>query len=158
VVSLIDLMPTLLGMAGIDEPEVLAECQGRDLMGAIRTGQFPEFAVSEVRRPNQTIWQRTVPGFMPEFRMRFDRALRSCRTNSHKYIWSSDGRHELFDLETDPGEERNLTDDQPELAAQMQGQLDTWLASFRHAETAEPTAAVDDQEVLRRLRDLGYIA
>jgi hypothetical protein len=42
--------------------------------------------------------------------------------------WSRDGRVQLFDLASDPGEVHDLSDDQPERAAQLLGELRAWSA------------------------------
>lgn len=159
MVRLIDLLPTLLSMAAIDEPEAAEEFQGQDLVAAVSSGRFADFAIGELYRPTTGLFEAKVPDFMPEFRQRYDRVLRSYRTQNHKFIWSSNGRHELYDLKVDPAEECNLVASRPELVSEFQEKLDSWLASFQSSETE--TAAVEqeqrDEVVLKRLRDLGYV-
>ncbi|MFQ5414856.1 MAG: sulfatase [Phycisphaerae bacterium] len=160
MVQLIDLPPTLLALAGIDAPDAHAEFQGRDLITAVRSGVFAPSAVSELYRPTTGLFEAKVPDFMPEFRRKYDRILRAYRTESHKYIWSSNGQHELYNLVSDPREEDNLIQSDFATALDMQERLDEWLASFTHATTAEATDHDDGDGnacVTARLRDLGYI-
>ncbi len=159
MVQLIDLLPTLLAMASIDEPAAEAAFQGGDLLRAIGTGQFPEYAVSELYRPASRLVEEKVPEFMPEWRAKYDRVLRSYRTPTHKLIWSSNGRHELYDLGNDPGEEHDLITSERDLAAELQTKLDAWLESFPHCQFNEhsPAPEFDDARLAARLRELGYL-
>lgn len=159
MVQLIDLVPTLLKLAGCENESTLKQLQGRDLVEQVQSKQFASCAVSELYRPATGLWENKVPDFMPEFRKRFDRVLRSVRTNTHKFIWSSNGKHELYDLLHDPDEGRNVVETEPALALQLRGELDLWLESFRHyGQVAEPEPVVeDDERVVERLRDLGYV-
>jgi len=159
MVQLIDLFPTILRLAGIEEPLIEAECQGHDLLESISSGQFSPFAVSELYRPAPGQYERGAPEFMDTFRHKYDRVLRSYRTLTHKFIWSSNGRHELYDLVNDPGENNNLIELELDLASQMQHQLDEWLDSFEHADVvlSQSDDQVQDQAVIQRLKDLGYI-
>lgn len=163
LVQLIDVMPTLMNAAGIREPETIAEMHGKDLLAQVDSGRFHSAVVSELYRPLTGIWERKVPQFMDEFRRRYDRVLRSLRTPSHKYIWSSNGRHELYDLVADPGENTNIVELEPTLALQMSGELSLWMDSVppgrseAAAMSATGDAAEDDERVVQRLRDLGYV-
>jgi histone deacetylase complex regulatory component SIN3 len=78
------------------------------------------------------------------------------RTEDHKYIWASDGRHELYDLRADSAEVHNLIADRPDLAADFAQRLADWQGSF---EPADPTrqAPEFDEAVKDRLRALGYL-
>ncbi len=49
----------------------------------------------------------------------FDRQLSTVEQNGVKYIWSSDGRHEMYDIRKDPGEMRNIVEDRPEEASAL---------------------------------------
>lgn len=165
MVQLIDLMPTLMTLAGLDEPATRAEFQGRCLIDAVRRNEFAPFAVSELYPPGEqtrAMWRRKVPGFVDEYLRRYDRLLRSVRTNAHKLVWASNGQHELYDLRADPGETTNLIERFPALAAELHAQLDGWLASFPHADGAPahrepPGEAETDDATMARLRDLGYV-
>lgn len=159
MVQLIDLCPTILHLAGIDAPQIETEFQGRDLLESITTQDFSPFAVSELYRPTPELFEKGAPEFMDEFRDKYDRILRSYRTMTHKFIWSSNGHHELYDLASDPMESHNLVELEPDLASQMHQELDQWLGSFEHANvtSSESGDQLEDQAVIQRLRDLGYV-
>lgn len=160
MVQSIDLYPTLMRLAEIDDDQVSRELQGTDLIAQTEKNQFAAKAISELYRPATGLWERKVPHFMPAFRKRFDRVLRAVRTNSHKFIWSSNGEHELYDLQRDPGETHNIARTEPTLAVQLHGELDLWLESFAHAHPQVSSTSSDaesDERVMERLRDLGYV-
>jgi arylsulfatase A-like enzyme len=82
------------------------------------------------------------------------------RTESFKYIWDSKrpDQPELYDLRTDPGEKQNIRDHFPQEVGRLQASVD---AHRLRVAATEPAIAVPklelDQEVARRLRDLGYL-
>jgi hypothetical protein len=103
-----------------------------------------------------------MPDYAPEFRSKHDRVLRSIRTATHKLIWSSNGRHELYDLTADPGERHNIIALRPDIASQLGEKLEAWLQSIngfgsKDAESPGPEGRTEDPELLQRLVDLGYL-
>jgi len=86
VVSLEDLMPTLLDMAGVEIPDSV---QGRSLWPVLRGEAGPERAPLHIEH---------APAY-------------HCLTDGHdKYVWfAADGREQLFDLGADPHELRDLS-------------------------------------------------
>ncbi len=86
---------------------------------------------------------------------RFERVRRAIYVGSYKYIESSDGQHELYDLATDPMEQLNLIESQPERASKMS-------AILRAKGTIDSNASANaedievDEEVLDDLKALGY--
>ena len=147
-VQSLDLFPTLLEAAGLDP----GTGPGVSLCAA--TDPRPVL-VSEYLEPDLTRFAR-----FRDFDPRpYDRELRALQHDRHKYIWSSDGREELYDLAGDPDERTNL-------AAADQGRLRAFRALHQAwlAETAGAAAAGDrrrvevdlDREVATSLRALGY--
>jgi arylsulfatase len=52
----------------------------------------------------------------------------SIRTGQYKLIVSEGHAPELYDLAADPGEERNLASQRPEVAAELENELQSWVA------------------------------
>ncbi|RLE99140.1 MAG: hypothetical protein DRJ57_02760 [Thermoprotei archaeon] len=48
----------------------------------------------------------------------------------YKYIWYSNGIDELYDLDEDPGETRNLAMERPDLVREMRSKLEQVLLSI----------------------------
>ncbi|MBU0493875.1 MAG: sulfatase-like hydrolase/transferase [Chloroflexi bacterium] len=118
LVQLTDVMPTILALAGVETP---AAMQGRSLLPLIRGEQDPlayNVAFAEYWRDELLIQKRGAV---------FDRRLRSLRVGDWKYIWSSAGAGELYNLRQDPGEMHNLALSEPAQTAAMRERLDRWV-------------------------------
>jgi choline-sulfatase len=76
--------------------------------------------------------------------------LRAWRDGRYKYVRAP--RAELYDLQDDPGESRNLAAARPDLAARMRDGLESALAASGEAESRRGP----DPEAAERLRALGY--
>ena len=82
------------------------------------------------------------------------------RTESMKYIWSSDGHHELYDLSADPYETMNLVSAMPALAQDLRSRLESrWesLPTYAPKQYDPQTVRPMDERVLNQLRSLGYV-
>jgi arylsulfatase A-like enzyme len=154
LVSLVDLAPTLLDEADI-EPTDKTSFQGRSFRPNAdsdpRSAVFAEYCAPQ---PPMEALERRV-GEISEAVERFDRSLRTVRTDTHKFVRGSDGSTEAFDLTADPGEQRPIGDGQAEHVATLESTLEAWLGSF---ETADVSGDVSMQDETRdRLEDLGYL-
>jgi arylsulfatase A-like enzyme len=134
-VELGDLFPTLLELGGTAPAE--GTTPFRSLVGS--SGP-PPFAVLE----------NTAPKSLDLVQMR------ALRTPSRKFIWRSDGRHQLFDLAADPAEEHDLSPTAPDEVDAMLTAMEEWERSFEGT-SLEPEEAAYDEATLERLRGLGYI-
>lgn len=139
LVSLVDAAPTILDVVGVEPPH--GWC-GQSLLPAVSgNGQGRPFVFSEYLVHNRG----------------FKGPVIACRTEGWKYIHEGVfGRHELHDLENDPQEQHNVV----HLRPNIRDQLASYVA--RHQELLAETdgAAVEvtvDEEVLDRLRGLGYL-
>ena len=98
----------------------------------------------------------------PEWGWRFQRIRRAVFDWPYKLIHSSDGQHELYDLERDPQESINLATLQTEVVERLTGHL---TARLERAETRRKTVSdADTPEVsepseaeIEALRELGYL-
>src|SRR5207248_11507206 len=133
-VRLVDIVPSVLELLGL--PEVAAEegMQGRSFLPAF-SGSLPG-GTAERLFMTECTWMRK----------------RGVRTPEWKLIVARDhpdihGRPpvELYDLQADPGEQRNLADERPEVVAALRGDLEAWLQS-RRRETGLPDA-LEAQEI-----------
>jgi arylsulfatase A-like enzyme len=148
-VQTLDLFPTILAMLGDTSSETYRLMQGYDLLSSARH----DFTLAEQSHPDITNFHKRFPGVDVS---RFDRSLKMIRTDQHKYIQASDGRHELYDLWADPDELCNIIAAQPHIADTLDQRLAEWNTTF---EVAMPTTqAPEFDDVVRdRLRALGYL-
>ncbi len=87
-----------------------------------------------------------------------DQTRRAVWSETHKLIQTGDERLELFSAIDDPCEHLNLRDILPERVEALREYLQTFVSHAGVAVTTREQAdGYDDPEVLRRLRDLGYI-
>ena len=138
-VSLVDLLPTVLDIAGVSIPDGVA---GRSLTPLLRGDTLPErVTVTEVHASVEATdpWEGWVRAF---------------RTSRYKVIESTrDGGRQVFDLHADPRETRDIGLEPPvraELAAALQ-------STPLPGPTAPARPATPDQATLERLRALGYM-
>jgi arylsulfatase A-like enzyme len=165
-VGLVDVFATLLAQAGAEPPS--GPLAGRDLLASPDTSAA---VVAEYYFPNQALGlfaKDSTPDPPPQLGP-YLRRLRSIEADGLRFVWGSDGRHELYDLAADPEEHRDRFGD-PRFAAATTGlreRLDAFVQSGggptplpEAAPNAAPTEGVFedlDPESARLLRELGYL-
>jgi arylsulfatase A-like enzyme len=110
VVQLVDLAPTIATLFGVTPPSTW---QGRSLVPALACEKLPP----------QPAFAEMLPA--PEW----DHAGKSMITadgKRHVYWRSSDNRWEIYDLEADPDERKNLAESDPH-AKELEQQLAAWI-------------------------------
>lgn len=137
-VALADVAPTLLDLAGLPADGAI---DGRSLAAAARGATIEERPIFGVRRlvSEEVGWDRGVE--------------LSVRRGRWKFIWASDTPHELFDLEADPGESKNVIASQPAVAAEMLALLQRHIEALPQAREAAPLS----DETRKALQALGYV-
>ncbi|MDL2228958.1 sulfatase-like hydrolase/transferase [Treponema sp. OttesenSCG-928-L16] len=116
-----DFMPTLLDLAGIENPEQ-AELPGKSFLATLEEGEEREY------HENITVFDEYGPA-------------RMIRTKDFKYIHRYPyGPHELYDLADDPEERFNLINENryfkygpkfiEEKSAEMKAMMDAWFAEY----------------------------
>ena len=139
-VRLMDIVPSVLDLLGRGDLAVEQGMQGRSFIPALHGG--PPGGTAETLFLTECTWMRK----------------RGVRTPEWKLIVARDhpdmhGRPpvELYHLPTDPGEQRNLAETQPDVVTGLRLELDEWLAA-RRLETGLPDP-VEEQEIT--LRQIG---
>jgi len=136
-VGLVDVLPTVLELMDLESP---SHKSGASLLPLItRSGAAPRAIVAQTYRPEAYSEKRALV------------------QDGYKYIhsWTDDREwEELYDLNADPDEVRELSRIETERLAAMREALQERL---REAVTAEVMEAELDSEDIERLRALGYI-
>ncbi|HRR26506.1 MAG TPA: sulfatase-like hydrolase/transferase [Acidobacteriota bacterium] len=137
-VSLVDIAPTILDLAGIPVPETM---QGRSLVPLLS---------------GRPVEQRSLyaESYIPFLHFGWS-PLRSIRVGNYKYIEAP--RPELYDLAEDPGETRNIFRDSRVVAEQLDGRLRRFVERFERP-SAPNSGNVPDPEVIDNLMSLGYVS
>jgi arylsulfatase A-like enzyme len=143
-VALLDLAPTVLELLGVPAPD--AGFEGRSLAPAL-LGRAP------VAPAPVYLYRRHFAG-----EQRGESFVRGekfgVREGRFKYIdGPEEGTRELFDLEADPQERRNLAAERPETAAALGSLVDAWREGRSEPGGARLQVTPEERE---RLRALGY--
>lgn len=139
-VSHVDILPTVLQTLSIPVPSAV---QGRVLPRRQENGVArPVFSESYPNTP----FGIAIP--------RFDRTEVAVRSGPYKLIVSDKGKHELYDLSTDPGELHNLTARGLPEAATLETAVREWT---RQAPARRPVPATEAAQEMRALKGLGYV-
>ncbi len=141
-VSLVDLMPTVLGAVGLQIP---TEVQGRNLLPQIHANKDRDVSVDSAR----VLYGET---FMPRLHFNWSE-LRGAENTKYHFIDAP--RPELYDLAKDPGEVQNLFADKKAVAGEMRAKLVDMIRDYSAGkEMAEKTGL--DPALMERLKSLGY--
>jgi arylsulfatase A-like enzyme/Tfp pilus assembly protein PilF len=146
-VSLVDLMPTILGAVGLEVP---SQAQGRSLLPEIRD----DHPRDDRRHEDQTERDRVLYGesFLPRIHFNWSELRGSENT---KYHFIDAPRPELYDLTQDPGELHNLFTEKKAVAEEMRAKLAGMIRDYSAGkELAEKTGL--DPALMERLKSLGY--
>lgn len=127
-VQIVDLMPTILAAVGVPAPRRVS---GLDIAKPLPPGR-----VAYAEMGGQI----------------------ALRTNQFKLIHHlEESRTELYALQEDPGERRNLAEADPQLAAMFRDRLFSWLEQTEQNAVAPREEVVADEQMLARLKALGYV-
>lgn len=147
-----DLFPTLLRLTGVT-PETGMPLHPRDLLApeGERTVFAEEPASSNV---GVAIVRRTYPDFDPS---PWQRRLRAFYDGNDKFVWGSDGRHQLFDLSEDPDESTNLVDVRAERAEELKRRTTDYFDTLTLCTSLTEQYEQLSPEQREMLKSLGYL-
>ncbi len=138
-ISTLDLMPTILDICDCSPPIGMKGKSLVPLWGSRREKIQSPVAISEMLRDN---WH-----------------IIAVRSEKYKYIWDSKNSHQpmLFDIEEDPAEKCNLSSELPGIVAEFRHNIDEVLSEMERTNLENLEAPDLDEEMVNRLRDLGYV-
>ncbi len=137
----VDLFPTILDLVGVSTPAGL-QLSGRSLAGAL----WGREELTEETSYAETLIPLLHFGWSD---------LRSLRQGRWKYIEAP--RPELYDLERDPMETRNVVSSEPSRARALRAELALVLEEERAASGSAPGPGEVPLELLEKLGALGYV-
>jgi arylsulfatase A-like enzyme len=133
LVSFVDIAPTILSIAGLPVPDSM---EGRNLFDRSRSTGWAE----------QKVFAQ------------YGDQLYCVRTPRWKLIHRprNDGV-QLYDLQRDPGERRNIRKRHPELTLRLLGEIETWRSTRPQLDFAPRLTEELSIEKIEELRALGYV-
>jgi arylsulfatase A-like enzyme/Flp pilus assembly protein TadD len=133
-----DVLPTVLALMGGQPP---SPCQGVSVIPA-----FNGEPIDTTRSYAETLYPKMNMGWSE---------LRAIRTERWKYIRAP--KPELYDLEQDPGETRNVIEHHPEEHRRLAQQLDA-ITRTPDGKPEKIETATMDQRTMDQLKSLGYLS
>jgi arylsulfatase A-like enzyme len=134
-VSLVDLMPTILDLLGYEVPKNI---QGHSLLA---------------RAPHDAVSESFPHPFASRWNPKYLQAAQAIFSGSMKFVQSSTGSKELYDLSQDPNELHNLLPSLPEPA--LETKLEEFMqAAARSSKFQQPQLG---SKTLENLKSLGYL-
>ena len=151
-VSLVDLMPTVLGAVGLEIP---SQVQGRSLLPQLRDlRDHDDLHGDDLHHDDQAGRDRVLYGetYLPRLHFNWSELRGSENT---KYHFIDAPRPELYDLAKDPGEVHNLFTEKKAVSEEMRAKLAGMIRDYSAGkELAEKTGL--DPDLMERLKALGY--
>jgi len=150
-----DIFTTILGIAVIGGEGYFS--QGVDLLkpdARKRRAAFAEYYYPIHDLDRFTEGEKNHPRLEP-----FKRRLRAIIVDNKKFIWGSDGNHELYDFAKDPEEKENLVDRDTGIEKEMKEKMQNMIARYELKENTylDETEIVIDEETKKSLKELGYL-
>jgi arylsulfatase A-like enzyme/predicted Zn-dependent protease len=133
--ALVDVVPTVLALLGLEAPETL---DGESLIAEPPAGPRSVYF--------ETLATMTLHGWAP---------LVGVRRDDYKYILAP--TPELYDLRGDPGERENLHDERPEVAKALHDELVAIVGGDPLVAASVGADLDTDEETRRQLAALGYL-
>jgi len=126
----VDILPTLLELCGIEVPECL-HFDGTSLVPLLRG--------DAVGWPDRTL--------VAELQLVVDRPVKWRRCAVMTEQWRLVDGQELYDIDADPGQRRDIAGDYPDVVAKLRGEYERWWAdvSENHNEVPEIVLGSDRQ-------------
>jgi len=152
--QMVDMVPTIFDTLG--HGPTMSELPGRSLVPSHFEPR--EHAIAQVHPYYGHLERMAGVVGLRRDTGQFTSALRCVRTDQYKFVWSSGGKHQLYDLSYDPDETTNILDKEPQIGQRLQQVLEQqWSLQpdyvSRESEDSESFSA----EELRKLQSLGYL-
>lgn len=139
LVSSVDIMPTVLDIAGIPIPP---ELQGQSLRTLDAGSSRPVFSESFIY------------DHLGQLRGRSDAGQRALYHDSWKLLATTNGKMELYDWKADPTESQDLIAANPAVSKRLNEELEQWMLLIPHPKLP---VRKTDRQTLDHLRALGYL-
>jgi len=152
IVSTVDIFPTLLSALNT-KIKSNSKISGVNLI-PFENRIYHKYVCAEYGPPVADIeaLKRLSPNVDSSICNKYNKNLKCIRLNDFKYIVASDGKEELYNLEKDPEESRNIISEFPEKAKELKSLLTAELKGH----PVKKRISTFNEEMRKRLQELGY--
>lgn len=156
-VQICDIFPTLMDILDVPDHSVKRGLQGKSFLDPKFQDSVDRYAISEYAHPFFQL--KVIKNLNPAFDVSpFEQRLKAVQMGDYKYIWSSKGEDELYNLKKDPKEEENIAGAFPERLRELRAVLEEWIEAAESPTSPDlPAVKKFDRATEERLRSLGYI-
>lgn len=149
LVQNVDLAPAILEYLRLPQPKTF---QGRSLLRVLKGENIRDFVFLQIaKRPDN--FAKLTPDWQ-----KYPEKVWAVRTSSEKLIWSSDGKHEFYDLNKDPLELNNIYELKKARAAELEKVGRDFLNKYpQYSYGSGPQKRESDNDPEEAMRALGYI-
>jgi arylsulfatase A-like enzyme len=142
IVSVVDILPTVLDVLGSELPVNL---KGQSLLKL------------EKDNLRDVISESFPSGHLRSLHPRFDRIEQALFLGPYKFINSSAGQKQLYNLTKDPHEKENIYQSDNSISIKLEARLNEWLDNTKSEFASSSVKVKPGKETLERLKALGYI-
>ncbi len=135
-----DILPTLLEYLRLKTPE--------NIDGQVLYNTGEKHVISE---------QYEYAAFVRRYGKRFMGICRSLLDFPYKYISNSLRSDELYDMSSDPNEEKNIIGDKKDISAKMRQWLENWVKKSGKKKSLRKKTKRTNKKETARLKSLGYL-
>jgi len=155
-VQTLDILPTAVGLLGIQDLDIWNALQGKSLLPLPdeedRSVVAEEYAA--------LLEMKFVDAYQPDFDVDdvYGHRMRAWIRDPYKYVAHEEGPEEIYDLNQDGQEVDNVAAQVPTVLEKMRGELIRWMESFEPFEVSKENFRFQpDKSTEEQLRSLGYI-
>jgi len=141
-VSLLDLAPTILDLVKIEKPKAFL---GNSVLPLITGNRAKAGSLDAISEADTGINEVSVG---TKLQLNVNHRVISVRTGKWKYIYNEGRQDELYDLEDDPKETKNIIDVKPEIATELRARI------MAHIEFEEKSASSEEELIKAKIRKL----
>ena len=147
IVQNTDIFPTILNLLNEKNQDINRQIQGNSLLNK-KNQKRGDYAISELYKP---FGPRLIK-YRHKLKQ-FDKKLLAIRNNEKKYIYSSNGMHELYDIKYDKLEKDNLYNNNFDLEKDFKNnEVKDWITTFNLVSKYDKSINDIEKEILFRIK------
>lgn len=153
-----DILPTILELCAIETPPLLKDSPGVSVLPYMNNGSLKaarDYAISFYESPYRFILRNK-----KKVKPLYLRSLFAIQNEDYKLIFSDKGDIELYDIKADPFEASNIASMLPQKVSEFKDAFERIVEKYGSAKDVIKgsfTDKNDEEKIVKRLKELGYI-